>query len=92
MYLSIDGAIELPKGMSEDKFWDLFFPFLEDNGMSFGGVTELVENNSDHPHFNDKYKRMVALLEEYESDEDNFGKLAIASTLIGRLVQIMNEE
>lgn len=52
MNLQITGTIELPEGMTEDQFSDLFYAFLDENKLSFGGgwfqdgeVNEPVENS-----------------------------------------------
>jgi len=45
MFIKIDGVIELPDGMSEDLFNTLFLQFIERHGMSFGGGTQLVEED-----------------------------------------------
>ena len=46
--LTINGTIKLPEGMEDNDFQDKFLSFLEDNDLSFTGVTdELVDSSED---------------------------------------------
>lgn len=41
---AINGAIEVPMGLSEDEFWDKFIDFIEENNWYFGGgIREIID-------------------------------------------------
>lgn len=47
MLVKIDGIVQLPTGVSEDRFNLLFLQFMESNRFEFGGGTQVVNDTEE---------------------------------------------